>query len=414
MVKVDQSLHFILVDDDHVSALIHQSLITDAGWTAEIIESSRDAFDRIESGTLNADVILCDMMMPEFDGLEFFKKLRELKNIKQPIFIIITGKVFEYDKRLALNAGVDGYLLKPVNQETFIEDITDIVSHTACIQFWGVRGTLPVPGENSIRYGGNTNCVTLLYGKKHLFIFDAGTGIKTFSDYLIQTKKLPINAKIFISHAHYDHINGFPFFAPLYIKGNVFDIYGPSHAGIGVEQLLSGQMDSIYFPITMQEFSAKLNFHDVAEGSFEMDDMKVEALFLNHPGRCLGYRLRYNNKSFCYITDNELFLEDSPYYNQFEVDRLVQFIENSDLLVIDTTYTDEEYVQKIGWGHSSISRVVDVADKAKIKLLCLYHHDPSQTDDDIDKKLAIARELLKTRQSKTRCIAPHEGEKIFL
>lgn len=411
---MDQSLHFVLVDDDHVSAVIHKNLITEAGCSAEIIDSSRVAFEKIQQGLINADVILCDMVMPELDGLEFFKNLRELKNIKQPIFIIVTGKVFEYDKRVALNAGVDGYILKPVDPKTFIEDISDIVSHTGCIQFWGVRGTLPVPGENSIRYGGNTNCVTLLYGKKHLLIFDAGTGIKTFSDYLLRTKKMPINAKIFISHAHYDHINGFPFFAPLYNKGNLFDIYGPSHAGIGVEKLLSGQMDSIYFPITMQEFSAKLNFHDVAEESIQFDEITVDALLLNHPGRCLGYRVRYDNKSFCYITDNELFLEDSPYYNQFEVDRLIEFIKDSDILVIDTTYTDEEYAQKTGWGHSSVSRVVDVADKANIKLLCLYHHDPSQTDEDIDAKLAFARELLKTRQSQTHCIAPYEGEKIFL
>jgi phosphoribosyl 1,2-cyclic phosphodiesterase len=137
-------------------------------------------------------------------------------------------------------------------------------------------------------------------------------------------------------------------------------------------------------------------------------------MLLNHPGRCLGFRVQYNNKIFCYITDHELYLEDVPYYNQFEVDRLINFIKEANVLVIDTTYTDAEYVSKIGWGHSCVSRVVDIADKAQVKLLCIYHHDPDQLDKNIDFKLREATKLLESRHSVTRCIAPREGEKIFI
>jgi len=281
-------------------------------------------------------------------------------------------------------------------------------------QFWGIRGALPVPGKKTIRYGGNTNCVTLTIGKKNFFIFDAGTGIKELSNHLIKQRKIPLSAKIFITHPHYDHINGIPFFSPLYLAGNEFELFGTEHSGNNIGNLISKQMDTIYFPITIEEFKAKLTFRDIGEEDFYIDDIHIQTILLNHPGKCLGYRVQYKNKSFCYITDNELHLKTSPQYNQETVDRLIHFISNTDILVIDSTYTDIEYLKKIGWGHSCVSQVVDIADKAKVKLLCLYHHDPSQYDKDIDLKLKKARSLLKSRHSKTRCIAPNEGKKIIV
>lgn len=279
---------------------------------------------------------------------------------------------------------------------------------------WGVRGTLPVPGTLTTVYGGNTNCITLSYAKKDFFIFDAGTGIKALSNYLVKENKFPMSAKIFISHPHYDHINGLPFFVPLYIKGNEFEILGSNHGDISIEKIIADQMDSLYFPITVKEFSAKLTFKSLTEESFNIDDLQIQTLLLNHPGRCLGYRVQHNDKLFCYISDHEIYSEESPQHNQFEVDRLVHFINGADLVVIDATYTDEEYLKKTGWGHSCISRVVDIADKANVKVLCLYHHDPDQFDKEIDLKLASAKLLLKNRHSKTQCIAAHEGDKFVI
>lgn len=283
------------------------------------------------------------------------------------------------------------------------------------LQFWGVRGTFPVPGKDSVRYGGNTNCISITLPNNELFIFDAGTGIKKLSDHLLETNKGPITAKIFITHPHWDHINGIPFFKPFYIKGNTFEILSATHNKTTVESLIFDQMNHINFPATLKDMYAQISFTKLEEtGSLNINEVNIKTHRLNHPGICIGYRIEYNNKSICYITDNELYLHDSSQFNKAIVDQLINFINESDVLIIDATYTDSEYSSKLNWGHSCISEVVNVAIQAKTKLLCLHHHDPNQTDDDIDLKLETANILIKKMHSTTKCIAPHEGDIIIV
>ncbi len=409
---MQKKLHFFIIDDDEAINEQITRLLSAKGHKVSSYTSSKNALSEIIAK--QPDCVLCDLLLPGVDGLELYKEIRKTNEIKQPVFIIVTGKRYEFDRRHALDLGIDGYINKPLNEKTFAYDLLDIINEPITIEFWGCRGTLPIPGKGAIRYGGNTNCVSLCIAKKQFFIFDAGTGIKVLSDYLVNEKKLPISAKIFITHPHYDHISGIPFFVPLYMKGNEFEILGADQASINLEKFVGDLMDSVYFPVTMKEFSAKIDFCSLKESEFDIGDVHIKTLLLNHPGRTLGYRVEYKNKVFSYITDNELFLEDSPHFIQADVDRLIQFIHKSDVLIMDTTYDDETYLNKIGWGHSCVSRVIDVADKADIKLLCLYHHDPAQSDDDIDLKLHHAKELLKARHSKTKCIAPKEGERITI
>ncbi len=284
------------------------------------------------------------------------------------------------------------------------------------VEFWGVRGTFPVPGKKSEHYGGNTNCVTLTIPNcKSLFIFDAGTGIKELSNHLMHKNQFPIDCKIFISHPHYDHINGIPFFAPLYMVGNQIEFIGTHQNNSSLEKTIADQMDSVYFPITIEEFSAAVSFHEVKQDeTFFIDEVKIQTILLNHPGRCIGYRVEYQNKIFCYITDNELYPENSPCYLAEDVNKLIHFIENANMLIIDSTYLDEEYQRKTSWGHSPLTRVVDVAHQANVKLLCLYHHDPDQFDKDIEMKWVRALDQLKKLHSTVRCIAPREGERIVI
>lgn len=409
---MQEHLHFLIIDDDPVSIDLCKKLLEKAGHTVSSLNSSAQAVEQIAK--IQPDCVICDLVMPNFDGLDVFQKLRASGSIKQPVFVIVTMKNFESDRRRALDLGVDGYLIKPIDPATFVDQLMEIILGVMTVQFWGVRGTLPVPGKKTVRYGGNTNCITLRVAKKHFFIFDAGTGIKELSNYLVKNNIFPLKAKIFISHPHYDHINGLPFFVPLFVKGNEFEILGTNQGERQIEELISSPMDGVYLPFTIKEFAAQLSFRNLSEEDFFIDNIYIQTILLNHPGRCLGYRVQYKDKSFCYITDNELYLEASLHYNQFEVDRLIHFIQDCEVLVIDATYTDEEYLRKVGWGHSSVSRVVDIADKAKVKLLCLYHHDPEQYDKDIDAKVKQANTMLKARHSSTRCIAPAEGEELVL
>jgi len=278
------------------------------------------------------------------------------------------------------------------------------------VSFWGVRGTLPVPGQKTVRYGGNTSCVSIEFPKDNFFIFDAGTGIKELSNYLMSEKHKSTKAMIFISHPHWDHINGLPFFAPVYTKGNELEICGPPNGGMSMGELIAGQMDGVYFPINIKEFSATVSFHNLGEERFAIDTINIQTMFLNHPGQCLGYRLNYGGRSICYVTDNEMYPESNRLYNENYVNKLADFVADTDVLITDCTYTDEEYEAKIGWGHSSVNQVVELADRAKVKKLYLFHHDPDQTDDDIDGKLKMAQALLEKRGSSTICIAPKEGE----
>ncbi len=284
------------------------------------------------------------------------------------------------------------------------------MKETVSITFWGVRGTLPVPGRNTVRYGGNTSCVSIKFPDDILFIFDAGTGIKELSNRIISEKRTITNATIFISHPHWDHINGLPFFAPLYMNENSFEICGPSNGGMSIRQLISGQMDGIYFPVNIKRFGTAVSFRDLGEETFHISTIKIRTILLNHPGRCLGYRMDHGGKSICYVTDNEIYPEYSRDYNEVYLDKLANFVSDTDVLITDCTYTAEEYMEKIGWGHSSVNQVAELADRAGVKNLYLFHHDPDQTDDDIDNKLKMAQAVLEQRGSSTICIAPREKE----
>jgi phosphoribosyl 1,2-cyclic phosphodiesterase len=263
-----------------------------------------------------------------------------------------------------------------------------------------VRGTLPVPGDGSLRYGGNTSCVTMEFPRGQFFIFDGGSGIKALSDWLMAQNRRRIQAQIFISHPHWDHINALPFFVPLYVQGNSFEFYGASHGDLSTENLISAQMDGVYFPITIHEFGANVTFHDLREEELEVADIPIKTMLLSHPGYCLGYRIDYHGRSICYVTDNELFPADNEFHDPSYLSKLINFIQGTDVLITDSTYMDDEYETKIGWGHSRISEVADLAHEAGVKNLYLFHHDPDQTDDDIDAKLAAAKKILAEKNSK--------------
>ncbi|MBI9082863.1 MAG: response regulator [Desulfobacterales bacterium] len=403
-----KKLKFFIVDDDRIFLKMMSRFLEPVAESVALNSSSADALPDIIAQ--KPDCVLLDMMMPEFDGLEMIQRLRQHRELDATKIIVISGKTYEFDRHRALNFGADGYITKPVKSEAVVEQILRIVEDRVELRFWGIRGTLPVPGPRSIRYGGNTSCVSLEFPRGTLFVFDAGSGIKVLSDHLMAEKPHLAAAKIFISHPHWDHINALPFFVPLYLPGKEFEICGPAHGDITMRELISGQMDGVYFPIKIKEFSARVYFRDLKEEEIEIDGIRVRTMLLNHPGYCLGYRIAYKDRIVCYVTDNEIYPPDSEFYNPYYVNQLIDFVKGADVLITDCTYTADEYATKVNWGHSSVEQVADLAGRAEVKTLCLFHHDPGQSDDDIDGKLALARGVLKNRGASTQCLAPIEKQ----
>lgn len=402
-------LSFYVVDDDPGSVALVTRLLEEAGHEVRSATSSLTALAEII--VQKPDVVILDLMMPDLDGLELCAMLRAKPSTQHIKVVVVSAKAYEFDRKRALDVGANGYIQKPINVETFVERVHRIVEDKVDMTFWGVRGTLPVTGGKSLRYGGNTSCVTLEFPRHQLFVFDAGSGIKALSDWLLRQKRKRIEAKLFISHPHWDHVNALPFFVPLYMPGNEFEICGARHGDTTMRELISAQMDGIYFPITFQEFGARVYFRDLDEEEFKVDQqIAVKTMLLSHPGRCLGYRINYNGRSICYVTDNELFLEDSEFHNPFYVQKLTDFVRGTDALITDSTYTDTEYLTKVGWGHSCLSEVAKLAHNAEVKTLYLFHHDPDQNDNAIDRKLEMAESVLSRLGSHTRCLAPQEGQ----
>lgn len=248
------------------------------------------------------------------------------------------------------------------------------------IKFWGVRGSIPCPGADTVRYGGNTSCVEMQVGSQRL-IFDGGTGIRILGESLLS--QMPLEAHLLFTHSHWDHIQGFPFFVPAFVKGNQFHIYGlPAPNGVTMQERLHDQMLHPNFPVPLQIMQAQLKFYDFEIGeSLELGEITVETARLNHPGEAIGYRVNWRGLSAAYITDTEHFPDRLD-------ENVLRLSRHADVVIIDATYTDEEYYNekstKVGWGHSTWQEAIKIAKAAKVKKLVLFHHDPSHDDNFLD------------------------------
>lgn len=405
-------MKFFVVDDDPDSLALVTRLLTGAGHEVVVRGSSVEALRDIPD--MRPDCVITDVMMPVMDGFELTRELRRRPELAQMKIVVLSAKTYDFDRRRAKEMGADGYITKPINRDTFMQSIGELVTDQIAVNYWGVHGTLPVPGEAYNRYGGNTPCVSVEVGGEPLYVFDCGSGIKKLSDRVMQTPAERFSCRIFISHTHWDHINTVPFFAPLYLRGNQIEIFGPYQGDLTIERAISAQMESVYFPVTVREFGARLVFRDLREERLEFGPVRVDTMLLRHPGYCLGYKLSCRGRSVCYITDNELYLPTDARHDARYVERLADFVRGADVLITDTTYRDHEYPSKVDWGHSCVSQVADLAARAEVKRLHLFHHDPDQTDADIDLKLEETRKALAQLGSKVQCEAPAEGSALML
>ena len=295
------------------------------------------------------------------------------------------------------------------------------------IRFWGTRGSIPSPGPRTVRYGGNCSCVEVRTPSGELFIIDAGTGIRELG--LALMAEQPVVAHVFLSHTHWDHISGFPFFPPAFAPGNTLTIYAARNIDKRLEDVMAGQMEYTYFPVTLSDLPAEINYRELLEETFEIGKARITTHYLNHTSICMGYRIEEGGKSVAYVSDHEpyglaLFGTDPPADRigrglrdgvvHVGDRRLIEWVKGVDLIIQDTQYTPEEYPRKIGWGHGSADYVTDVAIMAGARRLALYHHDPLHDDDTVDQIVDYCRARVAEAGASLEVFAAAEGQELLL
>jgi len=430
----------LIIEDDAENRRVLADLFTREDW--KVLEA-KDGDAGLELALRNRpELILCDLLMPKSNGFEVCRSIRE--QLLPTKIIVVSGRDYGVDRTSALEAGADEYLLKPITWELLSGTIDRLLpeiprrpepksvpereSVPARIRLWGVRGSIPVPGKSTVRYGGNTSCVEVR-ADGEIIILDAGSGIRLLG--LALDKEFgPRSMKLtlLISHTHWDHIQGLPFFSPAYNQKNLIRVLGYEGARAGLAKILASQMETPFFPVSLRQLPSHLAIEELRDMEFQVGNVEVRSKFANHPGICVGYRLATSSGSIAYFPDNEpydklkLLLasrdgiseDEARDFAAAERKKMVEFLRDCDLAIMDTQYTEEEYAKHIGWGHSSVDSVVSLALDANVTKLLLFHHDPNHDDQMIDKMVEHARALVAKSGKPLEVEAAREGAEILL
>ena len=426
----------LLIDDDEICRAPAAELLRRSHW--HVLEAEDG-----ESGLQLAvehrpDVILCDLLMPRVNGYQVCRAVREHMELRHTKIIVVTGRDYAADRKSADEAGADEYLVKPIEFAALKEAISRVLpssdNHTdradapaaaspasdagAVLKFWGVRGSIPAPGDGTSFFGGNTSCVELRADGEHI-ICDAGSGIRPLGLALAaEAGGKPLSLTLLITHSHWDHIQGFPFFVPAYDPASHLRILGYEGASEGLRTTLAGQMESPYFPLALDQLPGNIEIEELKDMHFQIGAIPVDACFTNHPGVCVGYRFQTSGGVIVYMPDNETVARNAKHGpglvpSTIEGD-IVDFVRDADVLVLDAQYDAKEYAAHVGWGHGCVDEVVALAVRANVKRLYLFHHDPAHDDRVIGSMVAHARALAKAAKSTIRIEAAREGEVIAL
>ena len=414
----------ILIGEDlRVIALIMSQTLEKAGYLVEVAADGEACLRRtLETAP---DLVMLDIMMPKLHGIDVLKALRADPRTRDIGVMVCSAKDFKTERDEATRLGVLEFLIKPVPPSMLVEKVDSffgrrrsvpapavapaVTSGPEIYQFkldasrthftlWGTRGSTPTVGGRFQRHGGNTSCLSVTVGNE-VFIFDAGSGIRDLGLQLMagQTRKV----HLFITHPHWDHIQGFPFFAPAYVPGFEITVYGAKGFGKDLESIFRGQLDRDYFPVQMEDMRSNLEFKHLAEGAVEIGDARITWEFAQHPGATVGYKIEVPQRKIAWVPDNE-FLQgyvgsptlrrDHPLVSSFE--KMIRFLSDVDLVIHEAQYLSEEYTAKIGWGHSSVPNASLLMKLAGVRRWVVTHHDPMHDDDFLEAKLNLTRQIL--------------------
>jgi len=426
----------LVIDDDAQFRSLMGELLRQKGW--RVIEALDGETGLALAKTHRPEVVLCDLLMAPVNGFRVCASLREIKPRRPGKIIVVSGRDFESDRREAQEAGADAYFTKPIAGEKF-QELLSLMDHdlpggsrapgearvevgsSLRVRFWGVRGSIPTPGPATIQYGGNTSCIEVRVGSQ-IIILDAGTGLRLLGrDLLAEFGDQPLDLVMLLTHTHWDHIQGLPFFMPVYQEQHHLRILGYEGARNGLEAVLTGQMERPFFPVPLGQVPANIQIDELKDLAFQLGPTQVDACFANHPGICVGYRLSALGRSIAFFPDNELRHPErlsgrtpdqraaAMEFARQENAKLADFVQGADVLIMDTQYDREEYKTHLGWGHGCLDEVVSLAMKAAVKQLFLFHHDPDHDDMRISQMTEHARQLVAARNGALQVQAAREG-----
>lgn len=430
----------LIIDDDaDYRALLSELLLAD-GWQVWDADNGDRGLELAREH--RPRVIVCDLLMPRGNGFHVCRTLRAEPQFRATRIIVTTGRAFESDRKNALEAGADEYLIKPFEMPVLIQRMHQLGGQAALaesapapgigdnstrLKFWGVRGSIATPGPGTVHYGGNTSCIEIR-ADGQIIILDAGTGLRPLGRELTREfKDQPLHLTLLLSHTHWDHIQGLPFFQPLYFPNNRIRILGYEGARSGLFKVLSSQMESPYFPVGLKELPSNVEIDELRDLGFQLGSVRVQAFFANHPGICVGYRLTTREGSIAFFPDNEpphRLQHDSGSgpadggsrqgFAEHEARKFVEFLRDVDVLILDAQYDLEEYARHEGWGHGCVDDVVQTAIEAGAKRLFLFHHDPDHDDAKVTAMVEHARQLAAKMKAPLQIEAAREGQVVQL
>ncbi len=395
-----------IVDDDADIVAIATKVLRAAGYEVVTADDGEAGLRLVRAE--RPSVVLLDLMMPKLHGFAVCQEIRKDSSLDHTRVIIVSAKTYAVDMAKTRELGADQYLAKPFDVDELVRMVHGVISmqSTVWVKFWGTRGSIATPGPNTVRYGGNTACVEVRCGNAVLML-DCGTGAREMGAALAREfagRKLRVH--LFVSHTHWDHIQGFPFFAPAYLPETTLTIYSARGCDKRLDKIFTGQMDTTYFPVALSDLKAQLQFVEL-DGAMDFGGIKVSHMYLNHPGLAVGFRIESAGKCIAYITDHEVYSRvggDKAHLRKLD-NQLDQFVGGADLYVREAQYTDDEYPAKQGWGHSTWTDALRSAQMAKAAQVGLYHHDPTRDDEAMDQIVADCRKYIREHEMNVGCFA---------